>query len=276
MKPLLYTGAFGSLVGAILGLAVWLGIQLFSTTEDRNFAVQFYRGEESLKAVGSLSPGGRDDAVAELVVAALRGGDPRYEAVAVGAIVYGQFLARDLDAARSTFGLLSKPDERWDALFYLERQFRGRGDAREAAMFLRSLMPADDARRSRLLMTLLGTQYLKANAAGDARLAFREAARFHTLAGDDPKLSANAKTGEDASKRRLLSENQESLHQGFTLGRLAILSIFLAVLGFILSIVLKPALEAFGRAVLAPAIASRLRSEEMLRELKRAESGHQD
>jgi hypothetical protein len=141
--------------------------------------------------------------------------------------MFGQFEVGNLESARAVFNELLTSDSKWDVLFWIERRARGRPSQKEMAAFLSSLVPADDAKRARHLMTLLGQQYLRINAKDEAKLAFEEATKFHSMLGKEAKEPLNPTNSEGSTRSPLIEGETRASGDVLSWGHLAGLPVFL-------------------------------------------------
>lgn len=297
-KRYIITGCYGASFGAVLGIAIWSLTLLLTITPKNNLGIGadgYAKANNQLARIRAKSLYDQAVAIDPYYIEAsknkgLIGVDPYYidttrvyrltkpNSDKIAGIIFGQIQADHRDTAKKTFDLIENVDTRWDVLFLLEQKIRGlieKGDdlAKETIDFIHSNIPSPDDEIKRDLMIILGQSYHLLGNKEKAMLAFKEAANLYFIVEKNKKSDLDKATPDSDKFKSVVSEYvSRGEKKIFQTGKIILFPVVFGSFGFILSIILRPALEAFGRAVLAPSIAKILRSEEMMAELEKKES----
>jgi tetratricopeptide (TPR) repeat protein len=257
MKKILALGLYGALIGAILGIAILSATYLLSDSIE-------YQEETIVTTEDSksVSYDDRNSSESKIVIAFLKLGE--------------------VGEATKFFNSIDEPNKKWGVLYFLVRDAsyiyrvsEGQINEKNITSFLEfilKLMPTDDNEKRLDLLISIGNQYLEIQRKEEAKALFNNAAELLSKIKTDNEASESHNLKYSAQKNKINKANSyaaahQSASMPISLGKIVLVPIFFGALGFIFSVILKPALEAFGRTIIAPAIAKIIRSDGMMKEV---------
>lgn len=299
-KKFFITGCYGASLGAVVGMAIWSLSLLFPIPPDGDFrSTKAYNKAVAYNRLGRFDTNLNTMQQAKRTYEQAAAMDPYYiEATSyhssyidginayratkpsseiMTGIIYGQIQVGHREAAQKTFDLIGDVDSRIDVLFLLVQKVRSLGTgereeelAKKTIDFVHANIPSKEDENKRDLMFIVGLRYSRLGDGEKALQSFNQAARLYTIVEQKEKAEQE-KDGPDSNKKDMLvsASYDRAEDKKFYTGKTILFPLLFGSLGFIFSIILRPALEAFGKAILAPSIAKILKSEEMLTELEK-------